>query len=346
MARALLILFLCASAWSAPPTPSQLEKKLASNPDHIPTRTQLAEFHIGARDYSKAAELLDPYTDQLTPAGFRALAFAYSSLKKYEDEVRVLNIVAAKEESNHEWFMLLGQAYLKQAAETKDLTRNAQLITKAIQNLRAVLRIQRKYKPAFDLLLKTLIQQKAHNEARELITEGINSFGERPELYRELCRIDSNDGFLVQAVDNCSKSISISPKFPDHYVYLIQALYDQKEEVRAERNAISAARKFPNSEFVQWAAGTMFFKKKNYPVATRYYQAAVKAMPDSGRAQYGLAQALFESGRHKEALDHFIKACKLDRSSLEVFLASGGRLKQTGNPELGSRYVQAANTCR
>ncbi len=346
MARLWILILLCTNAWAAGPTQAQLEKRLASDPDNVAFRTQLAEIHVAGRQFAKAAELLDPYTDQLTPAGFRALAFAYSNMKKYEDEVRVLNIIAAKEEQNHEWFLLLAHAYLKQAGDTQDLVRNGQLITKAIQSLRAVLRIQRKYKPAYDLLLKTLIQQKAHNEARELLTEGINNFGERPELYRELCRIDSNDGFLVQAVENCSKSISISPKYPDHYVYLIQALYDQKEEVRAERNAISAAKKFPSSEFVQWAAGTMFFRKKNYPVATRYYLTAVKAMPDSSRAQFGLAQALFESGRHQEALDHFTKACKLDRTTVETFLSSGGRLKQTGQPELGNKYVQAANTCR
>ncbi len=341
-----VLAFIFSTMVWAQPNLSQLEAKIQADPDNVGARTQLAEIHIAHGRFAKAAELLDSYTDQLAASGFRALAFSYSNLKKYEDEVRVLNVIAAKEEENHEWHMLLGQAYLKQAGETKDHVRNSMLVTKAIQHLRMVLKIQKKYKPAFDLLLKTFLQQKAHNEARELITEGINNFGRRPDLYRELCRIDSNDGFLVQAVENCTESIQISPKFPDHYVYLIQALYDQKEEIRAERNAISAAKKFPSSEFVQWAAGTMFLRKKNYPVATRYFQTAVKAMPDSGRAQFGLAQSLYESGREKEALDHFIKACKLEPSSIDTFLSSGSRLKQTGKTELGNKFVQAANTCR
>lgn len=345
MVRVLISIFFSINTW-AQGNSGLLESRLKTDPDNVSVRTQLAEIYIAAHRYAEAAKLLDPYTDQLSGSGFRALAFAYSSLKKYEDEVRVLNIIAAKEEDNHEWHMLLAHAYLKQAGEIKEPTRNSLLITKAIQQMRAVLRVQKKYKPAYDLLLKTLIQQKAHNEARELITEGINNFGPRPELYRELCRIDSNDGFLVQAVENCSESIKISPKYPDHYVYLIQALYDQKDEVRAERNAISAAKKFPNSEFVQWAAGMMFFRKKNFPVATRYFQAAVRAKADSGRAQYGLAQSLFESGREVEALDPFIKACKLEPQSLDTFLTSGSKLKQSGKADLGHKYMQFANTCR
>lgn len=347
MARLLLLIIAISSnGWAESPTAAMLERKLSAQPENIPARTQLAEIRIAEKNYAKAAELLNSYTDQLTPGGFRALAFAYSNLKKYDDEVRVLNIIAAKEEENYEWHMLLAQAYLKQAGATPDPERNQLMTTKAIQQMRAVLRIQKRYKPAYDLLLKTLIQQKAHNEARELIAEGINNFGRRPELYRELCRIDSNDGFLVQAVENCTESIKISPQYPDHYVYLIQALYDQKEEGRAERDAISAAKRFPKSEFVQWAAGMLYLRKKNYPVAARYFQAAVNTMPESSRARFGLAQALFESGREKEALEHFVKACKLDGKTLDTFLSSGARLKQAGNPSLGAQYIQAANTCR
>lgn len=325
-----------------------LEQKIKANPDNIVARVKLAEIRITEKNFAKATELLDAYTDQLPAAGFRALAFAYSSLKKFEDEVRVLSIIAKKEEENHEWHMLLAHAYLKQAAalDKKEMEKHARLLTAGIQQLRMVLKIQPKYKPAFDLLLKTFIEQKAHNEARELLIEGIQSFGKRPDLFRELCRLDSNDGFLVQAVSNCTESIKISPNYPDHYVFLIQALYDQKEEVKAEKQATAAAKKFPNSEFVQWAAGTMFFRKKNYPVSARYFKAAVKSKPDSGRAQFGLAQALFEAGQEQEALEHFIKACKADNDTVDTFLSSGARLKQRNNTELGTKYTQAAYACR
>src|SRR6185312_243873 len=132
-----------------------------------------------------------------------------------------------------------------------------------------------KYKPAFDLLLNTLLVIKADNEARELLMDGIKKFGERAEFYRDLCRLDSTDGFLVQALANCRRAIKLAPGFPDSYVYLVQSLYDQKELEHADKDIVSAARRFPNSEFVPWAAGMLFLKKKTFAVAARYFQAAV-----------------------------------------------------------------------
>jgi tetratricopeptide (TPR) repeat protein len=345
-ARILVALFFSLSAFAQ--SAAVLEKKIQGNPDNIAARVKLAEVHLNEGQFAKAAELLDPYTDQLPGSGFRALAFAYSSLKKYDDEVRVLSIIAKKEEDIHEWHMLLGQAYIKQSSinVNGDQEKYQRLLTQGIKELRQTLKLQPKYKPAFDLLLKTFIAQKANNEARELLTEGINSFGERPELFRELCRIDSNDGFLVQAVTNCSKSISISPNYPDHYVFLIQALSDQKEDLKAERQAVSAAKRFPKAEFVQWAAGMHFLRKKNYPVAARYFQTAVNIDPASGRAQFGLAQALFEAGKEKEALDHFVKACAANKATVDTFLSCGSRLKQRGDTELSTKYTQAAYLCK
>jgi Flp pilus assembly protein TadD len=109
---------------------------------------------------------------------------------------------------------------------------------------------------------------------------------------------------------------------------------------------VAAAKKFPQSEFVQWAAGELFLRKKNYPVAARYFQSAVKAKAQSGRAQFGLAKALFESGREEEALEPFTQACKLEPNSIETFMAATGRMKQKGRSELTQKYIKASNTCR
>jgi predicted Zn-dependent protease len=331
----------------APPSQAtELEAKLAAKPEHMKTRLQLATIYAQEDKPDKVIALLNPYTDQMTSNGFLMLAGSYAKKKDFTNEVRVLNILAAKEDENFRWQMLLAQAYLKQAGETTNPERNAELLTLGIQRLRSTLSLQKTYKPAFDLLLKTLLQQQANNEARELLIEGITRFGRRPELYRELCQLEAMDGFLVQAVTYCKESIKISPDYPEHYVYLVQAYNDQKEDRLAEKEIVKAAKKFPQSEVVQWAAGELFRRRKNYPVAARYFQAAVKAKEDSGRAQFGLAQSLYESGAEDKALEHFVRACKLDVSSLETFLTAGGRLKQKGNTELGSKYTSAANNCR
>lgn len=346
MVNAILIFFFASSLFAQ--TVANWEADLKQHPDHMSIRLQLANTYLGEKRYDHVISLLNPYTDQLTDQGFLALANAYSSKKDYANEVRALNLLAQKHDDNYQWHMLLGQAYLKQASTqntTTQLDKKKELNTQAIQQFRRTLKLAPKYKPAYNILLTTLLATKMHNEAREVISEGINKWGERPELFSELCRLDSNDGFLDQAVKNCRKAMKLAPNYPDNYVFLVQALSYENEDQQAENDIVSAARHFPKSEFVQWAAGTIFLKKKNYAVSGRYFSAALAADSHSGRAQFGLAQSLFESGDEKGSFEHFMKACAADPTTVETFLEAGGRLKQKGNYQLGEKFVNSANTC-
>jgi predicted Zn-dependent protease len=344
MIHAVFILILSCTVFAQ--SALDLEADLQKHPDHLSARMQLGNIYLQQKNYDKVITLLNSYTDQLTDQGFLALSSAYSNRKDYVDEVRTLTLLVQKEPDDYHWHMLLGQAYLKQVSIQGDLAKKKDLATEGIKQFRQSLKLQPKYKPAFNILLTTLLQQKANNEARELIEEGINVYGHRPELYSELCRLDAGDGFLDSALKNCREAIQLAPNYPDSYVFLVQALYDQKEELSAENSIVTAGRKFPQSEFVQWAAGTLFFRKKNYPVATRYFAAAVKADPKSSRGHFGLAQGLFESGQEKDSLEHFIFACKTDVTTVDTFLAAGGRLKQKGNMALGDKFVSTAYTCK
>jgi len=300
------------------------------------TRIQLASIYIKQNEFDKVIALLNAYTDQLPDEGYLALASAYSNKKDFTNEIRVLNLLVAKREDDYRWHMLLAEAYIKSASVQLTPEKNKDLVTSAIQQLRKVLGKQPKFKPAFDRLLDTLLINKLHNDARELLMEGIEKFGERAELYRDLCRLDSTDGFLVQSLNNCRDAIRLAPTFPDNYVYLVQSLHDQKDDQQAERTIVNAAKRFPNSEFVQWAAGTLFLRKKNFPVSERYFKAALTASPRATRSRFGLAQSLFETGSYNAALENYIAACASgEQPIIDNFLAAGGRLKQNGNYKLG-----------
>jgi predicted Zn-dependent protease len=331
-----LLLSLQAFSESIP----ELEAKLKQTPDRLAVRLALASQYFKAKSFDKVIPLLNPYTDQLDDSGFLILANAYSNLKDHTNEVRILNVLIGRADDDYRWRMLLAQAYLKQANTLpkgeKSMT-NA--MTSAIQQLRQVVVLQPKFKPAFDLLLITFLNQRQNNEARELLSDGIARYGERAELFRDLCRLDSLDGFLVQAIENCRKAIKLAPGYPDNYVYLVQTMHDQGEFEQAERNVTAAARKFPKEEFVQWAAGTIFLKKKNFPVSSRYFQAAVNADANSMRSHFGLAQSLFENGEDEAALAHYIKTCQNDAASYEAFLIAGSKVKQKGNTSLGQKYT-------
>ncbi|MBX3022059.1 MAG: tetratricopeptide repeat protein [Bdellovibrionales bacterium] len=343
MVQLLLSFFSCLAFAQ---TAALMEAELNKKPDSVRLRQEVATLYFSEGKPDKVIELLNAYTDRIDDSGFLLLASAYGSKTDHYNEVRVLKILTARKAENVKYRMILGQAYIKQANKNPNSDVYRDLITSGVQELRLGLKINPKFKPAYDLLLNTLLQHKNNNEAREVLIEGINLFGARPELYRELCRLDSNDGFIEDAVKHCRESIRLSPNFPDHYVYLTQSLFDKDEDQQAERTIVNAAKRFPRSEFVQWAAGKLFLQKKNFPVAARYFKTAVKADPKQSRSQFGAAQALYESGAEAESLEYFISACKSDHKSLDTFFAAGARLKQKGDNTLGAKFTQAANTCR
>lgn len=312
----------------------------------IQQRLNYAKGRLQAGDYSRVIQALNAYTDQLPEDGLLMLSQAFSKSKKYSEEVRVLKLLVGHNDRNFKSQMLLAQALLKQAnAETHE-DKAKDLRTEAIQDLRKCLKLRPKFKPAFDQLVDVLLEQKEHSEARELLLDGIKRYGKLPDLLQEICRIDSLDGYLSQAIENCRAAISAKPLYPDSYVYLVQSLHDQNKNDLAAKEIEHAAGRFPKSEFVQWAAGKIYFKSKNYPVATRYFSQAVKADPSSGRAMYGLARSLFESHQPEKALTYFQKSCSLVEGARETFFESGARLFQKGDLVLSNQYKSAANACR
>jgi tetratricopeptide (TPR) repeat protein len=330
-------------ATTAAKKPTPAPKAVASEAGMARTKLAMTEYAKG--NYQKVIDLLNPYSEELNNYGLMLLANAYSKKTLYSDEVRVLHVLAGKNETNYEAQMLLAQGLEKQASVTRDQETKTNIQKDAVQNYRAITNERPKYKPAFDSMLALLIQMNAASEARDTIAEGIQRFGKRPELMKELCRLDSTDGYVDQALTSCREAIKLSPAYPDNYVYLSQSFFDQKENNQAEQQLVNAARRFPASEFVQWSAGTVFLKKKNYPVAVRYYGQALRADPNSERATFGYAQSLFDSGREKEALDYFRKACRMDPTTVvEPFFAASSKLRQKENP-LAQSYKEAASAC-
>jgi tetratricopeptide (TPR) repeat protein len=348
--KTLLILLFSSNVFAAGPSkppskeaPKPVSKAVASAEGLARVKAAMADYAKG--DYQKVIDRLNPYSEELGNYGLLLLGNAYSKKLLYSDEVRVMHVLYGNNEESYEAQMLLAQALEKQSTITQNAETKVKLQKEAVTNYRNITKIRAKYKPAFDSMLALLIQMNAASEARDTIAEGIQLWGKRPELMKELCRLDSTDGYVAQALQSCREAIKLAPEFPDSYVYLSQSFFDQKENTDAEQALVGAARRFPASEFVQWSAGTVFMKKKNYPVAVRYYGQALKADPISSRSTFGYAQSLFESGKEKEALDYYRKACHMDPATVvEPFFAASAKLRLKNSP-MSQTYKEAAAGC-
>ncbi len=317
------------------PSPAQLEALLERQPENIRAREALARVHEENQDFKKVIELLNPYSERISLESQLILAGAYGQLKNYDNQVRILRLVVSADSQNHLAHFILGDALLAQKKEGE-----------AIKSFREAISLNPKFKPAYDSLLNIFIANDNRYEARLVLDDIMQQFGQRPEVLNDLCRLYAIDGFLSQAIDFCQIGITRSPNFPDNYIYLAQAHTDRDDPQEGERILIAAAKRFPNSELAQWAAGDFFFHRKNFTVASRYFRAALSADQDSGRSHLGLAKSLVEMAQAEEAFRHFRRACELNSAHVSDIQSVARGLRARGESALAQRYTGLLSSCR
>jgi tetratricopeptide (TPR) repeat protein len=346
ISRRLKLFILTCSISAHAQTVEELQKSLTANPDNIRMREQLAHLHADQKKWDQVIALLNPNTDVASPRGYLLLASAYHESKDFENVLRVIRLLSEKRPKDYHVHYMLGDARLKYAATLTDINDRQATENQGIESFRTAIRIKKAFRPVHQALVNYFLKVNLNHEAREQLQEMLKVFGQKGEIHADLCRLYSVDGFLSQAVRHCMRAMQLEPGFAESYVYLGQAYYDQKELEKAETTLVSAAKKFPNSEFVQYGAGQFFLKKSNFPVAIKYLKRAVDTQPGSARAQLALAQSLFESGMTAEALPYFVKACQLTTTAQTEVLGAAARLRLKGNGTLAGRYSQAAGGCK
>lgn len=313
----------------------ELEAQLKKNADHIKVREKLARAYLNTNQYDKVISLLNPYTEQISIPTRFDLASAYRGKNDSLNEVRALKNIAERDDTIFEahYNMALAQMKLKNEAE-------------AIEELRKAININPGFKPAHDTLLSIFIKADNRYEARETLQEMIKKFGKRPELMNIQCRLLSIDGFNKQAITECQQAVLTSAQFPDNYIYLAQSLKDSDQEGESEKTLLHAARKFPKSEFVQWATGQLYLRKQNYPVAQKYFLKASAADAKSSRALFGLGESTVELGNYAEALDYYERACKIDPNLRDGILTAAAKLRQKKEESWAKKLSQKSLLCK
>jgi len=319
---------------------SDAPKKEISHPREVKARKLLR-----ASQPEKTIALLNPYTDQLSIPAYLDLAKAYGQLKDVKNEVRILKILNDRDPNNYESHFVLGHGLLKLLKVTTDQDEKKKIDTELVEAFRKATKLAPKYKPSYDSLLNYFISVNLNYEARQLLVEMIDQFGRRPELLNDQCRLFSIDGYLNQTVSHCKQAIASSKRYPDNYVYLAQAYIEKGEEEKGGKIIRLAAKKFPRSEITQWAAGKYYFDKQNYPVSSRYFNAAVNADPKKDRSQLGLGKSLFEEKKFVPALKHLLSACQIDQTHKDELIVAATKLRLDKKYSIADKYKRNAYNC-
>ena len=331
-----VFLFFCLHSAADSGQLSKLKALLEKSPDNTKVRSQIAQILIQTKNSEqKLIELLNPYADEVPIEIQLILARSYRRLKQFKDELRVLKKVVTKAPNNHKAYLALGYAHLK-----------VEEVDKAIFSFRRAIQLNKKYTEAYKALLEVFEKSYNNYESRIILQDMLKQVGKKPASYSHLCRLDSTDGYLEIAIQNCRKAIKMDPKHPDNHVYLAQSLSDQKNESEAGKILLRASKKYLKSEFVQWATGQYYFRQNNFPMAAKYFRRAISADIQSARAHLGFALSIFEQKQYDKALQAFAKACETDESTLEKLRKALGTLRTENKMDWSRRYSHQIYKCK
>lgn len=298
-------------------------------------REEAARQAFRSRKYDRVIELLHGHAIDISKPSRLMLAESLHKQKRFEDEVRVLELNLKDDAEDYLTLARMGQAYV-------ELKKNDD----AIQSFRQAIKKNKKYLPAYEDLLFLFETNNNLYEARLVLKDMATVFGSRKEYKNKMCRIDTLDGYVDNGIKICLEAIYSDPDYPDSYVYLANNYRDSGKQTKAQQVYTDAAKRFPNSELVQSAAGRFFVERENYHAAYKYFRQGAKADRKSVRALVGQAQSALEIGEYKTSLDAFIAACALDKSIAPEFRQAATQLRVKQNYKWSGDFETKSNLCR
>lgn len=339
----LLIIF--PQSWlSAQPLSSDQVLKLKSeiaanrNPQKtIEMRVRLARHFFDSGQASETISYLRPVAEKLHTGGMRLLATAYSKTNQPLQAIRVLQFLTSQNKRDYRSLTRLAKAYME----------NRQY-PKAVESSNTAIKINNRYRPAFDVLAQTLEKMNKRYDLKETLLDMLRLFGGQSELLSKVCRIYYEDGFLKEAFTFCKAAISKDHSVPENHVFLSLTYKSVGKDKTALRIAQSAARQFKKSEFAQFTAGELNRESNNNAKAYRFFKTGTEADPTSFRNWFGRAQTSFDTLNYADALVSFKRSCRLKKDkTTQEFRSAAGKLKKINpNSSWTKRFKAAALKCR
>lgn len=308
----------------------QAQKDSTLSADNLASLEDLGVKHAKQGHCNKAIEALLPQADRITMPTFNILTRCLDIHKKTNDLYRILKSRSPEFKENGKMLMKLAQVTV-QKAKTEDPIKQNASNTEAIQNFRQAISLEPTNKAYYEALLKVFQDTNLKYEARELLHEMIDKFGDQAPYLSQLCIREAQDGYLVQARENCQKAIDKNTKDEKAKLALVQVMFDQKDEEAALKLLIRTAQQFTNNDEVQLYAGQVYFKKNDFTVAKRYLQKAVALQPNKALNQLMLGKAQVKLKEDQEALSHLVKACRLDSKTQNDFQLISSEVRQRGS---------------
>lgn len=310
------------AATSAP----QIEKK-------SPFLTEMTTM-FERKEYAKMTPVLWAKIDVLNRAEMILLVKAHYLNKEYNESIKAANLMIAKDDKDEEALTYLGLNSLrkKKDREAKEFFRKATEVNPV-------------YTPALDGLVEIYEKNNNFYELRLIYQDLIKKLGDKPELLKKLCEINTKDGINDSAIEYCRKGIMKDPKTPENFVNLGIVFKNMGEVDKAKQQLNLAASKFPSSDLAQMQLAIFFEEQKNYIEAYKFYGLCNKANNYIERCWVGLANTSFQLLKFQESYDALKKACNFNRKHSFIGRKAALQARNAKQSEWSKKFETLADIC-
>lgn len=313
-----------------PQTPAAAVPQIEKKSPFLAEMTALFE----KKEYSKMTPVLWAKIDVLNRAEMILLVKAHYLNKEYNESIKAANLMIAKDDKDEEALTYLGLNSLrkKKDREAKEYFRKATEVNPV-------------YTPALDGLVEIYEKNNNFYELRLIYQDLIKKMGDKPELLKKLCDINTKDGINDAAIEYCRKGTMKDPKTPENFVNLGIVYKNMGDIDKAKQQLALAASKFPNSDIAQMQNAIFLEEHKNYIEAYKFYNLCNKANNFVERCWVGLANVSFQILKFQDAYDALKKACNFNRKHSFIGRKAAQQARAAKQSDWAKKFETLADIC-
>lgn len=294
----------------------------------------IADLYTQLKKYDDAIKNLKLANKPQSIVALDRLSRVYGKKGDLKEEARALELIRVTGKIAPSQLTRLGDAYLGLKKPDEAIPVYRESIQKAP-----------KYEGAYKGMYQIYIDAKNFYDARLIIIEVLQKFGNKKFWLTEFCRIEIQQGYFDNGKNICQKAITKDPKNPENHVYLALAYDHTDSKDQARKIIFNAAKKFKKSEVTQWNAGQMSCSIKNWEQAMAQFKVCLKADKKSGRCYLDLGKTQYELKKYDVALKTLLSSCPYIKGIEVEIRRLSYDLEKNKNKNMAKKYLNATDKC-
>jgi tetratricopeptide (TPR) repeat protein len=276
----------------------------------------LLDVNLAFADAKSTIEQLSPKVETLDRKALVTLGKAYSEVGNSNAAIKIFTAMLSKNAKDVEAQTLIGGELLILKKDQE-----------ALETLKAALSSNKKYLPAYRVLIKHYESKQNKYELRLIYQDLLENIGEKLEFITQLCVLTTMDGLYDLSSSYCQKGMRMAAREPLNFVHWGITLRETGRTEEANKTLKQSANKFKASLLAQMTWANYLEADKNYIDSYSYFKRATNVSAKDYKAQVGLAVSAYEIQKFDESLAAFLAACNLDRAVTPLFRKAASGLK-------------------